>query len=342
MNEARDANLTFTVANTSIDPYLKYIARDFPYSKAVVGGSITAVGPLAVPKELSVKVTATTVNLTLFAHFIQNDGDLVLSFDKNVFKLDRVRLKGVDTSLEMGGTIDATKRVSDLKANGRASLAVLSAFYPALNAQGEATLTATLTGDLDNPSLLGQATITDGRLRHEAMPQSFSNINGPIVMTAGLISVEGLRASLGEGAVQFFGGIRLDGFQPVEYDLRAEGTGMTLRYPEGLRSSVNARSRADGSACRAVAVRESGCLSRQLLDASRSHAGVLRLHGGRHGRRRPRRESAGSSVEHADRSGHPGELGCPAVHRKQERRDQRQRRRADSGHVRPADRDRAR
>ena len=104
MNDARDANLTFTVANTSIDPYLKYIARDFPYSKAVVGGTLTAVGPLAVPKELSVKVTATTANLTLFAHLIQNDGDLVLSFDKNVFKLDRVKLKGVDTSLEMSGT----------------------------------------------------------------------------------------------------------------------------------------------------------------------------------------------------------------------------------------------
>jgi hypothetical protein len=40
--------------------------------------------------------------------------------------------------------------------------------------------------------------------------------------------------------VQFSGGIRLDGFQPVEYDVHAEGTGMTLRYPEGLRSSVNA------------------------------------------------------------------------------------------------------
>ena len=246
MNDARDANLTFTVANTSIDPYLKYIARDFPYSKAVVGGTVTAVGPLAVPKELSVKVTATTANLTLFAHLIQNDGDLVLSFDKNVFTLDRVQLKGVDTSLKMSGTIDATKRVSDLKANGQASLAVLSAFYPALDAQGEATIEATLTGDLDNPSLLGQATITGGRLKHEAMPQSFSNINGPIVMTAGLISVDGLRAQLGEGDVEFSGGIRLDGFQPVEYNLGAVGTGMTLRYPEGLRSSVNARLKLTG------------------------------------------------------------------------------------------------
>ena len=53
--------------------------------------------------------------------------------------------------------------------------------------------TATLTGDLDNPSLLGQAVISDGRLRHEALPQSFSNINGPIVMTAGRISIDGLR-----------------------------------------------------------------------------------------------------------------------------------------------------
>ena len=86
------------LANTSIDPYLKYIARDFPYSKAVVGGTMTVFGPLAVPKELSVNGDGDNARISRsFAHFIQNDGDLVLSFDKNVFTLDRVAFSRVWT-----------------------------------------------------------------------------------------------------------------------------------------------------------------------------------------------------------------------------------------------------
>jgi TamB, inner membrane protein subunit of TAM complex len=239
MDEREEANLSFTFRNTSIDPYLKYVVQDFPYSKAVASGSVTVTGPLAFPKELSVTATVTDAALTLFAHAIQNEGDLVLVYDKNVFKLASVNLKGQGTSLKIQGSVDAGARTSDVHATGEASLALLSAFYPALTAEGNGSLKADLTGSFDKLNLTGQAVIKDGRLKHESMPQSITAINGPIEMAGGKISVEGLTAVLGEGDIGFHGAIILDGYQPVSYDLSAAGNGITLRYPEGLQSRAN-------------------------------------------------------------------------------------------------------
>ena len=118
---------------------------------------------------------------------------------------------------------------------------------------------------------------------------------------------------------------------------------MTLRYPEGLTVQRECQiSRLTGPLAAPLLSGTVDVLSRQLLDAGRSHARVLRSSWRGHRRRRPWRGPAGGPVRDADCPGHPRELGHPAVHRKQGRHDQRQRRRADCRHVRPPDRDRAR
>jgi autotransporter translocation and assembly factor TamB len=54
------------------------------------------------------------------------------------------------------------------------------------------------------------------------------------------IRVDNLRARLGEGDVTFMGSISLNGYVPEQFQLRATGTSMHLRYPPGLQSTVNA------------------------------------------------------------------------------------------------------
>jgi hypothetical protein len=89
--------------------------------------------------------------------------------------------------------------------------------------------------------LTGRADITDGRLRHQSMPHGLSEINGPITVESGRISVDGLRAVMGEGPVIFTGGIVLEGYRPESFNLHAVGESLHLRYPEGLQSTVRAR-----------------------------------------------------------------------------------------------------
>jgi autotransporter translocation and assembly factor TamB len=154
--------------------------------------------------------------------------------------LEQVRFRGEDTSLALSGEADRTTRTFNVSATGQASLGVLQAFYPSLTASGGATLKARLAGTFDEPELTGRADMTDGRLRHPAMPNSLSAINGPITVESGRISVDGLQAVMGEGPVTFTGGIVLDGYRPDEFNLHAEGESLHLRYPKGLQSTVHA------------------------------------------------------------------------------------------------------
>jgi hypothetical protein len=232
------ANCEFT--QTSLDPYFKFVGRDLPFNQVIATGAFGVAGPLEDPARLAVDARVTEAALTFSGYRITNDGPLELAFRGNTFRLTRVRFSGEDTSLELSGTADVTARAFDVTARGQASLAVLQAFYPSLSGAGSAELGARLTGTFDRPELSGRADLTKGELRHQSMPHRLTDINGPITIAAGRISVDGLRAVLGEGPVTFTGGIALDGYRPDVFDLHADGESLHLRYPAGLQSTVRA------------------------------------------------------------------------------------------------------
>jgi hypothetical protein len=127
-----------------------------------------------------------------------------------------------------------------LKADGDANLELLQAFYPSLTTGGTVKLQASLAGGFESLALTGRANIADGRLKHPDFTHGIEQINGPITMEAGRISVEGLHGVIGEGPIDFHGAILLNGYQPQEFQITAHGQSMHLRVPEGLRSTVDA------------------------------------------------------------------------------------------------------
>jgi hypothetical protein len=240
LNDTYDSKLNLRFTDTSIDPYLKFVAQEVPYMKAIVSGSLSVAGPLADTARLTVNAVVDKADITLFAYAITNNGDIRLSLKNNIFGLDQVSFQGAGTSLTLSGTVDSDARTADVRANGQANLEALQGFYPEVSASGNASLTANLTGSFDALVVDGQAVIKDGQLRHSALPHGFERINGPIVMSKGRISVDQLHAVMGEGPVTFGGDIVLDGYKPSEYNLSAHGRSLHLRVMEGLRSTVNA------------------------------------------------------------------------------------------------------
>ncbi|HEX5071457.1 MAG TPA: translocation/assembly module TamB domain-containing protein, partial [Vicinamibacterales bacterium] len=230
-------NCRFT--RTSIDPYFKFVVGEMPFTKAIVTGVVNLAGPLADLTKVTADARVDDAAITLFNYSLSNDGPLQFGLRRNRFELDRVSFVGDKTKLTISGGVDVTTRTADVKADGEANLAVLQAFYPELGAEGTAVLLATITGGFDNLVMNGRADITDGRLHPFNFAQSLEGINGPITMEAGRIGVDGLHAVLGEGIVDFSGGILLNGYRPEQFDLHAEGRSLHLRIPEGLQSDSN-------------------------------------------------------------------------------------------------------
>jgi hypothetical protein len=243
MNDQLDADLSLRVTNTAIDPYLRLIApqtKISPYASALVTGAVRVSGELMDSRYLSVDTTIDRVDLRLFDYPLHNDGPLHVTFGDNTVHVGRMRLAGEDTQLDVTGDVSLTDEQVNIRALGGANLAILQAFFPDLRTSGAAEITATVTGDMRAPQFAGSATLSGGRVRHFALPHSVEDLSGRVLFDADGLRLDDVHGKLGGGDVQLGGTIGLKGYLPDELNLTATGRNITLRYPEGFQSRLNA------------------------------------------------------------------------------------------------------
>ncbi|MGE5360125.1 MAG: translocation/assembly module TamB domain-containing protein, partial [Bacteroidales bacterium] len=267
MATGADADLTFTVTDTSLDPYLRTLQPQLsPFTRAVAGGTVRIVGPLSTPMRLQVTASVEQLHLSLFDYELRNDGPLNLLLNNSVVSLTGpvsatdprppMRLVGKDTKLALSGDINlgdepyAEPRGAlvpghsiSLTLDGDANLGILQGLFRDIRSSGRTAVSAAITGPLDKPVFSGRATISDGRIRYYSLPHSIDAINGPIILSANSIRFGDARtplvAQVGGGAVTFGGRVDLIGFTPTQWALTASGDNLRLRYPEGFTSTVD-------------------------------------------------------------------------------------------------------
>lgn len=241
MTDEMDAELTLRFSQTSLDPYVRFFEpRLSPFTTAIVGGTVHVTGELANVDQLVVEARVEDLDLTLFDYHLENDGVIEVDLDRHVAQIGRLRLRGEGTQLGVTGTVSLHDQTIDVDATGDANLGILQGFFRNLRSSGVATLSAGVTGSLDQPVFSGKATISDGRIRYFPMPRSLDAINGTVSFDAGGIRVDSVAATLGGGVVSFGGRIAMDGFVPGELSLTATGERMRFNYPEGFRSEIDA------------------------------------------------------------------------------------------------------
>ena len=236
-----DADLSVRVTNASLDPYVRmFVPKLFPYVTAVVNGSMRVVGELRNWDHLRAEATVEQVDLSLVDYDVRNDGPISLTLDRRVVGIDRWRLVGEGTALEVSGSVDLATDDLALGVAGDANLGILQGFFQDLRGSGDAAVRAEITGPLRQPVLIGQATVSDGRVRHISLPHGFEAINGRILFEQGGVRFEDVAAMMGGGPVTIGGRVGLNGFEPGELAITLTGQEMQLRYPEGFRSIIDA------------------------------------------------------------------------------------------------------
>jgi hypothetical protein len=236
-----DAEITVRFHDSSLDPYVRlFVPSLSQYTTAIAGGSIRVVGDLADFDRLKVDATVDTLELRLLDYAIHNATPIKLALDRQVIRVDDLRLEGVDTRLRVGGTVGLRDERIALQVAGDANLGILQGFFPgSIRGSGRAELSASIDGPLRQPQFSGNATITNGRIRHFSVPNSLDAINGTIRFDAGGIRLDDVTATMGGGQIRFGGRIGFDGYVPADLDITARGNDLRLRYPEGIRSVVD-------------------------------------------------------------------------------------------------------
>lgn len=236
-----DAEMTFRFHDSSLDPYVRlFVPKLSPFTTAVATGSIRVAGELRNLDRLLVDGTVDALDLRLFDYALRNAAPIHLALDGHRVTLGEVQLVGEDTKLRLSGSVGLQDRRIAVQASGEANLGVLQGFFRNVRGSGRAELTASVSGPLSRPVFSGSATIANGRIRHFSLPNSLDAVNGTIAFDAHGIRLDDVRATMGGGSVQFGGRIGFDGFVPGDLDVTVRGEGMHLRYPEGVRSVVDA------------------------------------------------------------------------------------------------------
>ena len=236
-----DAELTFRFHDSALDlPVRLFMPTFTPLTTATATGSIRVAGELADVDHLLVDATIDNLDMRLFDYAVRNAAPVRLALDRHVMRVEDLRLVGEDTRLTIGGTIALHDQTIALRAEGDANLAILQGFFHDVRGSGRAALVAAVDGPLYQPVFSGSAAITDGRVRHFSLPNSLDSINGVVRFDSRGVSLDDLTASLGGGRVQFGGRIGFEGYLPGDLNVTARGENMQIRYPENVRSAIDA------------------------------------------------------------------------------------------------------
>jgi hypothetical protein len=241
LNDEMDAELSFRVTDTSLDPYVRAVQPTFsPFTSAIASGTIRVVGELYNPDALRIDSTIEQVNVALLDYRLRNAAPIQLSVEGQILQVEALRLIGDDTELDLSGSVNLRNQLLVLQANGAANLAVLQGFLPDVRAAGRAEVTARIVGTVSEPVVAGNALLSNGRIRQLSFPHALEDVNGIVTFNAAGVRLDGVTAQLGGGPVRFGGRIGLAKYQLSEFDVTATGENMSLRYPEGMRSLVDA------------------------------------------------------------------------------------------------------
>ena len=235
------ARLQFSVTNTRLDPFARAMLPELTgMTSLVASGTVVVDGTLLDTGRLDVDVNADRLALTAFDFELANDGPVRLSLADNAVRVDRMRLRGEGTNLDLGGEVTLHDERIALRADGNASLGILEGLIADVRSRGTMRLAADIGGSLDAPMITGEARVTNGRVRHLALPHALDAIEGRVVLEPGGIRFDELSAELGGGPLSFGGRVGLQGYRIGDLGVTAVGRDIALRYPEGIRSRVDA------------------------------------------------------------------------------------------------------
>ena len=241
LSPENEADLSFRFTNTTLDPFVRAYASSLPEeTSAVVSGTLTIDGPLRDIDQLGMRATVEQLQLELFDYLVRNDGGVELSLDSNMLRIGQMSLVGDRTQLDVTGQVDLEDTELALGAEGDASLALLQGFFPDIRSSGAARLAASIGGTVESPVVIGDAAINDGRIRHFSLPHGLDEIEGRIVFEPNGVRFDELSGVVAGGPVRFDGRLGLSGYELGELNITATASEMGLRFPEGVRSIVDA------------------------------------------------------------------------------------------------------
>lgn len=160
-------------------------------------------------------------------------------YSNSVVTLQPAEIIGTGTSLHVqgkfpiGGTDSPT-----LAANGSVDMRILKIVSPDVQSSGTLALDVHASGSAGSPTIQGQLQIRDVAMTTADAPLGVEDLNGTVDITNDHIQLTKVTGHVGGGDVSLGGSIA---YKPsLQFNLALQGKSIRLRYPDGLRSLLDA------------------------------------------------------------------------------------------------------
>ena len=249
------AELVLTARETSLDPFLRTAWKALPPALGLVAsGEVRVYGPLTEREALRAIARLDPLLVLVPEYPGRTRAPVVLRFEKGVLSVDELQLFAEGTDLAVRGQADLLgDGPLDLRVQGEADLRGLSAVSPRLRAFGAGRLDLALSGTRHEPHLAGALRLQGAGLRVRGFPHGVSDLTGTVRFTEGGATLEDVKGSLAGGRVSAAGTLAFAGGRLRSFDVRPKGEDLSLRWPEGLRSLIDADLRLFGDETRSFA-----------------------------------------------------------------------------------------
>ena len=153
----------------------------------------------------------------------------------SVITLQPAEIVGTDTSLRAQGRIPiGGNSQPTLTAQGSINLKILQVVAPSVQSSGKLALDVRSSGKAIN----GQVQFQNVALSTPDAPLGVDNLNGTLDIGNDRVQVSKMTAEVGGGSMSLAGSVA---YQPsVQFNLALQGKSIRLRYPDGLRSLLEA------------------------------------------------------------------------------------------------------
>jgi translocation and assembly module TamB len=199
----------------------------------------TLKGPLKETSQIEAHLTIPVLKASYQSLEIGLADAIRADYSKSVVTLQPAEIRGTGTSLKVqgrlpiGGTAEPT-----LSAQGSVDLRILKIVAPDVQSSGMVMLDVRSSGSAEKPAVQGRVQLKDVAMTTEDAPIGVEKLSGALDITNDHLQLSSMAGQVGGGQVSLTGSIA---YKPsLQFNLALQGKSIRLRYPEGLRSLLDA------------------------------------------------------------------------------------------------------
>ena len=216
--------------------YASSVPRDFHGQTEL---HATLKGPLKDKTKLEAHLSIPVLEMSYQTLKIGIASPIHADYSNSVVTLQPAEIIGTGTSLHVqgkfpiGGTDSPT-----LAANGSVDMRILKIVSPDVQSSGTLALDVHASGSAGSPTIQGQLQIKDVAMTTADAPLGVENLNGTMDITNDHMQLTKVTGHVGGGDVSLGGSIANK--PSLQFNLALQGKSIRLRYPDGLRSLLDA------------------------------------------------------------------------------------------------------